>query len=252
MPFGGLRSLLYFVFDCWWTSYLESNLIPCPWLWNAWIFVWNQLFSTRVFPASPIDTMDPSVWLMSNSLHLLTPQRTPWKNTMGLVSQIANIPWVILMRNANNAKMWKGEIMISISELIYTCRLVKGSMVGRSGNKQRNPMAIPSPCRLSWWRHQMENIFRITGHLCGELTGNRWIPAQRPVTRSFDVFLICARLNDWVKNHEAGDMRRYRVHHDVIVMWSSQNTRWFSQELGETFQATHTKVDKVFVAHPGP
>ena len=32
------------------------------------------------------------------------------------------------------------------------------------------------------------NIFRVTGHLCGEFTGDRWIPAQRPVTRSFDVF----------------------------------------------------------------
>ena len=32
------------------------------------------------------------------------------------------------------------------------------------------------------------NIFRVTGHLCGEFTGHRWIPAQRPVTRSFDVF----------------------------------------------------------------
>ena len=31
------------------------------------------------------------------------------------------------------------------------------------------------------------NIFRVTGHLCGEFTGPRWIPAQRPVTRSFDV-----------------------------------------------------------------
>ena len=31
-------------------------------------------------------------------------------------------------------------------------------------------------------------IFRVTGHLCGEFTGHRWIPAQRPVTRSFDVF----------------------------------------------------------------
>ena len=27
------------------------------------------------------------------------------------------------------------------------------------------------------------NIFRVTGHLCGEITGHRW----RPVTRSFDV-----------------------------------------------------------------
>ena len=32
------------------------------------------------------------------------------------------------------------------------------------------------------------NIFRVTGHLCGEFTGRRWIPAQRPVTRCFDVF----------------------------------------------------------------
>ena len=32
------------------------------------------------------------------------------------------------------------------------------------------------------------NIFRVTGPLCGEFTGPRWIPAQRPVTRSFDVF----------------------------------------------------------------
>ena len=32
------------------------------------------------------------------------------------------------------------------------------------------------------------NIFRVTGHLCGEFTGPRWIPAQRPVTRNFDVF----------------------------------------------------------------
>ena len=32
------------------------------------------------------------------------------------------------------------------------------------------------------------NIFRVIGHLCGKFTGSRWIPAQRPVTRSFDVF----------------------------------------------------------------
>ena len=32
------------------------------------------------------------------------------------------------------------------------------------------------------------NIFRVTGHLCGEFTSLRLIPAQRPVTRSFDVF----------------------------------------------------------------
>ena len=32
------------------------------------------------------------------------------------------------------------------------------------------------------------NIFRVTGHLCGEFTGPGEFPAQRPVTRNFDVF----------------------------------------------------------------
>ena len=31
-------------------------------------------------------------------------------------------------------------------------------------------------------------ILRLTGLLCGEFTGHRWIPPQWPVTRNFDVF----------------------------------------------------------------
>ena len=44
-------------------------------------------------------------------------------------------------------------------------------------------------------------------------------PAHRPVTRSFDIFLICVWINGWVNNREAGDLRRYRAHYDVIVIW---------------------------------
>ena len=62
------------------------------------------------------------------------------------------------------------------------------------------------------------NIFRVTGPLCGEFTGPGEFPTQRPVTRSFDVFLICVWINDWINNREPGDLRRYRAHSDVIVM----------------------------------
>ena len=31
-------------------------------------------------------------------------------------------------------------------------------------------------------------------------------------------YLICARINGWVNNREAGDLRRHRAHYDVIVM----------------------------------
>ena len=62
------------------------------------------------------------------------------------------------------------------------------------------------------------NLFHVTGHLWGEFTGHRGIPAQRPVKRSFDVFFDLPWINGWVNNGEAGDLRRYRAHYDVIVM----------------------------------
>ena len=30
--------------------------------------------------------------------------------------------------------------------------------------------------------------------------------------------LICVWINDWVNNREAGDLRRYRAHYDVVIM----------------------------------
>ena len=43
-------------------------------------------------------------------------------------------------------------------------------------------------------------------------------PAQRPVTRSFDIPLICAWINGWVNNGKVGDLRRHRAHYDVTAI----------------------------------
>ena len=46
-------------------------------------------------------------------------------------------------------------------------------------------------------------------------------PAQRPVTRTFDVSFdlhLNKRLSKQPLNGEAGDLRRYRAHYDVTVM----------------------------------
>ena len=51
-------------------------------------------------------------------------------------------------------------------------------------------------------------------------------PAQRPVTRSFDVFFDLRLINGWVNNRKAGDLRRYRAHYDVMVMKYSKLTHW--------------------------
>ena len=47
------------------------------------------------------------------------------------------------------------------------------------------------------------NIFRVTGHLCGEFTGPGEFPAQRPVTQSFDVFFHL-RLNKRLSKQPRG------------------------------------------------
>ena len=63
------------------------------------------------------------------------------------------------------------------------------------------------------------NIFHVTGHLCGEFTGHRWIPHTNGQWRWALMFsFICAWINSWVNNCEAGDLRRHCAHYDVMAM----------------------------------
>ena len=63
------------------------------------------------------------------------------------------------------------------------------------------------------------NIFCVTGPLCGEFTGHRWIPLTKPVTRALMFPLTCTWTSSWVNNRNAGDLRYYRAHYNVIAMF---------------------------------
>ena len=58
------------------------------------------------------------------------------------------------------------------------------------------------------------NNFRVTGHLCGKFKG----PYKGQWSGALMFSLICVWINGWVNNREAGDLRCYRAHYDVIVM----------------------------------
>ena len=63
----------------------------------------------------------------------------------------------------------------------------------------------------------METISALLAICAGNSLVTGDLPAQRPVTRSFDNFFDL-RLNKQLSNNrEAGDLRRYRAHYDVIV-----------------------------------
>ena len=57
------------------------------------------------------------------------------------------------------------------------------------------------------------NIFRVTGHLCGVNS-----PHKGQWRGALMFSLICGRINVWVNNGEAGDLRRHRAHYYVTVM----------------------------------
>ena len=61
--------------------------------------------------------------------------------------------------------------------------------------------------------------FHVTGPLCGEFTGHRWIPLKCQWHEALMFSLICAWTNSWVHNREAGDLRHRRAHYDVTVMY---------------------------------
>ena len=70
------------------------------------------------------------------------------------------------------------------------------------------------------------NIFRVTGPLCEEFIGNRWIPLTKVSDWELWCFIWSASwINGWVNNREADDLRRHRAHCDVIVM-TQRNWTW--------------------------
>ena len=58
-----------------------------------------------------------------------------------------------------------------------------------------------------------EDIPRVSGHLCGKFTGDRWIPRTNASEGGALMFsLICSWINGWVNIGEAGDSRHHRAH----------------------------------------
>ena len=70
---------------------------------------------------------------------------------------------------------------------------------------------------FSWWRHQMETFSALLALCAGNL-----LPVNSPHKGHWRgalmIHLISVWINSWRHTREAGDLRRYRAHYDVIVM----------------------------------
>ena len=70
----------------------------------------------------------------------------------------------------------------------------------------------------TWWRHQWKHFPRYWPFVRGIHRSPVNSPHKGQWRGALMFSLICARINDWVNNREAGDLRRHRGHYDVIVM----------------------------------
>ena len=88
--------------------------------------------------------------------------------------------------------------------------------------------------------------FRVTGHLCGQFTGYRWIPPHKFQWREALMFsLIYAWINGWLNNREAGDWRHHRAHYDVTVMQFLTSCTWDGCSFGFCICLCH--IDQPFL-----
>ena len=82
--------------------------------------------------------------------------------------------------------------------------------------------------RQKWWRYQIETFSASLALCVGNSPVTSVYPPHKGRWRGALVFsLICAWINGWVNDGEAGYLRRHRAHYDVTVMEMGQlpNTR---------------------------
>ena len=71
---------------------------------------------------------------------------------------------------------------------------------------------------VAWWRHQMETFSALLA-LCVGIHRSPVNSPHKGQWRGALMFsLICVRINGWVNNGDAGDLRRQCAHYDVSVM----------------------------------
>ena len=173
-------------------SFFKTNLcIPCEEihaLWGPLIWISNQW---------------PLGWI-SNLFHLI------FAECIGAITNENRIP--IIYR-------WLSAGLYIANDILQYCTKRSTCSESQINTAVINHFGVNvlSPC-AAWWRHQMETFSALLSICAGNSPVADEFPVQRPVTRSFDVSVICTWINGWVNTREAGDLRCYLAHYDITVM----------------------------------
>ena len=116
--------------------------------------------------------------------------------------------------------------VFSASALWETFKYLRGGFL--QGDANINPWKVSIPRKILKYMMTSSNgnILRVIDLLCGIHRSAVNSPHRGQWRGALMFSLICAWINGWVNNRDAGDLRRHRPHYDVIVMNSSARRKY--------------------------
>ena len=148
------------------------------------------------------------------------------------------LPCSLLKQSTQKHYPLKTEWQFIIMRFDHFCFLVQGS---RSSHSQKpNLVILPYHDDVIKWTHfprYWPFVRVIHRSPVNSPHKGQWRGALR-------FSLICAWIDGWVNNREAGDLRRQRAHYDVIVIWSPCISRYDINGHGNSCQIEHVFCPK--------
>ena len=182
---------------------------PWPWYWLVWPWWGGRMY--RIVIGVTADVGVPSIYLVVSV----------WSSHTGsLLNSKATLVTKWTMNCGAKRTKYQQEI-VAICALVIFVGVHSQISLTLKWFKQCTWLFRYQFCQILWYMMTSSNgdILSVTGHLCG---GIHRSPVNSPLKnywRGALMFsLICAWINGWVYNREAGDLRRHRAHYDVTVM----------------------------------
>ena len=126
--------------------------------------------------------------------------------------------------------------------MIYECNICSHIRTRTVVNKRRIPMDIPHDDIIKW-----KHFPRYRSFVRGILRSPVNSPHKGQWRGALMFSLICAWINGFVNNRDAGDLRRIRTHYDVSVMLTSLLSLCQSINIHEWIDYFIVSTDLLFV-----
>ena len=170
------------------------------------VIIVTRLDLRLVKDSCSVSRITVEVWILNNQM----------SKALGILNAFSRPRLCSIRRDANTTYTLPGYKM-----LIMIASKTPPRAVLRSCNVAGTIIRLRA---LPWRRHQMETFSALLGLCAGNSPVTGEFPSQNQWRWALMFSLICAWINGWINNPDAGDLRRHRAHYDVTGMslWSSR------------------------------